>query len=257
MKIQGCGSFFYFLSFFYFPEAVIKKNFYMKKEFFVVAATIISSTLSAQEQDSSKTKQLDEVVITANKYPQKLSSTGKVLTVINRDQLEKNTGRTLAQVLNEQAGLIVNGAQGPLGTSQLIYLRGAGTANTLILVDGIPANDASGITAQFDINHFAIDQVERVEILKGAQSVLYGSDAVAGVINIITKKQGSNKPFGANASIAGGSYGTFKGSAGIGGKTGILTYNLQYSSRTDFQPPGTKQKTSILTTMALSRMRLA
>ena len=88
----------------------------MKKEFFVVAATIISSTLSAQEQDSSKTKQLDEVVVTANKYPQKLSSTGKVLTVINRDLLEKNTGRTLAQVLNEQAGLIVNGAQGPLGT---------------------------------------------------------------------------------------------------------------------------------------------
>ena len=201
----------------------------MKKEFFVVAATIISSTLTAQEQDSSKTKQLDEVVVTANKYPQKLSSTGKVLTVINRDLLEKNTGRTLAQVLNEQAGLIVNGAQGPLGTSQLVYMRGAGTANTLILVDGVPANDASGITAQFDINHFAIDQIERVEILKGAQSVLYGSDAVAGVINIITKKQGSNKPFGANASIAGGSYGSFKGTAGVGGKSGIINYNLQYS----------------------------
>ncbi|HTE09866.1 MAG TPA: hypothetical protein VK645_02835, partial [Chitinophagaceae bacterium] len=69
----------------------------MRKEFFVVAATFISSSLLAQQQDSSKTKQLDEVVVTANKYPQKLSSTGKVLTVINRDQLEKNTGRTLAQ----------------------------------------------------------------------------------------------------------------------------------------------------------------
>lgn len=201
----------------------------MKREFFVVAATVISSALTAQEQDSSKTKQLDEVVVTANKYPQKLSSTGKVLTVINRDLLEKNSGRTLAQVLNEQAGLIVNGAQGPLGTSQLLYMRGAGTANTLILVDGVPANDASGITAQFDINHFAIDQIERVEILKGAQSVLYGSDAIAGVINIITKKQGSSKPLGANAGMAGGSYGTFKGTAGIGGKTGIINYNLQYS----------------------------
>ena len=85
----------------------------MRKEFFVVAAAFISSSLLAQQPDSSNTKQLDEVVLTANKYPQKLSSTGKVLTVINRDQLEKNTGRTLAQVLNEQAGLIVNGAQGP------------------------------------------------------------------------------------------------------------------------------------------------
>lgn len=201
----------------------------MRKDFFVVAATFISSSLSAQQTDSSKTKQLDEVVITANKFPQKLSSTGKVLTVINRDVLERNTGRTLAQLLNEQAGLIVNGAQGPLGTNQLVYMRGAGTANTLILIDGLPANDASGVTAEFDINHFAIDQVERVEILKGAQSVLYGSDAVAGVINIITKKQGSNKPIGVNATLAGGTYGTFKGTAGIGGKTNVFSYNLQYS----------------------------
>ncbi|MEO6314202.1 MAG: TonB-dependent receptor [Chitinophagaceae bacterium] len=201
----------------------------MRKEFFVVAATFISSSVFAQQPDSSQARQLDEVVVTANKFAQKLSSTGKVLTVINRAQLERNTGRTLAQVLNEQAGLIINGAQGPLGTNQLIYMRGAGAANTLILIDGVPANDASGVTAEFDINHFAIDQIERVEILKGAQSVLYGSDAVAGVINIITKKQGSSKPAGFNATLAGGSYGTFKGTAGVGGKTKAVSYNLQYS----------------------------
>ncbi|HTL10465.1 MAG TPA: TonB-dependent receptor, partial [Chitinophagaceae bacterium] len=220
----------------------------MKKKFFVVAATCISSSIIAQQtQDSSKTKQLDEVVVTANKYPQKLSSTGKVLTVINRDQLEKNTGRTLAQVLNEQAGLVVNGAQGPLGTNLLVYMRGAGTANTLILIDGVPANDASGITAEFDINHLSIDQVERIEILKGAQSVLYGSDAVAGVINIITRKQTGNKPLAGNATVAGGSYGSFKGSAGIGGKHNKFDYKAQYSYlRSDgfsaaFDPTGTSK----------------
>ncbi|MEP7280217.1 MAG: TonB-dependent receptor [Bacteroidota bacterium] len=199
----------------------------MKRKFFIVAATIISSHLNAQ--DSSQAKQLDEVVVTANKFPQKLSSTGKVLTVIGRDQLERTTGRTLAQVLNEQAGLIVNGAQSPLGTNQTVYMRGAGSANTLILIDGVPVNDASGISTEFDINHFAIDQIERVEILKGAQSVLYGSDAVAGVINIITRKQDSTKPFGMNSSIAGGSYGTFKGTAGIGAKTKVISYHLQYT----------------------------
>jgi len=172
---------------------------------------------------------MDEVVITANKYPQKQSSTGKVLTVISRSQLEKNTGRSLAQVLNEQAGIIVNGSQNPIGTNQLLYMRGAGAANTLILVDGVPANDASGITSEFDINHFNVDQIERVEILKGAQSVLYGSDAVAGVINIITKKQGSKKIAGLNAVLAGGTYGTFKGSAGVSGSVDAITYNLQYS----------------------------
>jgi vitamin B12 transporter len=201
----------------------------MKKKFFVVAAAVFSSHFFAQAQDSSVTKQLDEVVVTANKYPQKQSSTGKVLTVISRDQLEKNTGRTLAQVLNEQAGLIINGSQNALGTNQAVYMRGAGAANTLILVDGVPANDASGISGEFDINHFSIDQVERIEILKGAQSVLYGSDAVAGVINIITKKQSSNKPFSINATVAAGTYGTFKGMAGVSGKIKAVTYNLQYS----------------------------
>ena len=205
----------------------------MKKKIFIVAAVIFSGQLQAQKPaqviSGDTTKNLDEVVITANKYPQKQSSTGKVLTVINRDQLEKNTGRSLAQVLNDQAGIIVNGSQNPLGTNQLLYMRGAGSANTLILVDGVPANDASGISGEFDINHFSVDQIERVEILKGAQSVLYGSDAVAGVINIITRKQSSNKIAGINAILAGGTYGTFKGSAGVSGSADAITYNLQYS----------------------------
>jgi vitamin B12 transporter len=199
----------------------------MKKKFLFVAATFISSTtLLAQDSTSNS---LDAVVITANKYPQKQSSTGKVLTVITRTQLENNTGRTLTQVLNEQAGIIINGAQNAPGTNQTVYMRGANAANTLILVDGVPANDASGISNEFDLNHFAIDQIESVEILKGSQSVLYGSDAMAGVINIITKKQNSKKPIGFTASLAAGSYGTFKGTAAISGQVKKFTYNLQYT----------------------------
>src|SRR5436190_8410563 len=150
---------------FYF-ESSHKKNIFlkMKKKIFIVAAVIFSGQLQAQKPaqviSGDTTKNLDEVVITANKYPQKQSSTGKVLTVIDRDQLEKNTGRSLAQVLNDQAGIIVNGSQNPLGTNQLLYMRGAGSANTLILVDGVPANDASGISSEFDINHFNVDQIE-------------------------------------------------------------------------------------------------
>jgi vitamin B12 transporter len=198
----------------------------MKKKIFIAAAVVISSQLYAQEDS---TTQLDQVVFTANKYPQKQSSTGKVLSVINREQLERNIGRTLGQVLNEQAGLIISGSQNTLGTNQTVYLRGASEANTLILIDGVPANDASGISGNFDLNQIAIDQVERVEILKGAQSVLYGSDAVAGVINIITKKLNGNKKANINASAAGGTYGTFKGTAGISGKSQVFTYNFRYT----------------------------
>jgi vitamin B12 transporter len=198
----------------------------MKKKIFIVAAAFISSQVQAQT-DSTKT--LDEVVFTANKQPQKQSTTGKVLTIISRQVLEQNTGRSIAQVLNEQAGIVISGAQNPLGANQYVYVRGASAPNTLILVDGVPAYDASGISSEFDINHFAIDQIEKIEILKGAQSVLYGSDAVAAVINIITKKQGSNKAAGVNASLAGGSYGTFKGTAAVSGKADAITYNVQYT----------------------------
>ena len=206
----------------------------MKKKIFIVAAVIFSNQLLAQQKDATatntdSTKSLDEVVVTANKYPQKQSSTGKVLTVITQTQLQNNTGRTLMQVLNEQAGVIINGSQNAPGTNQTVYMRGAAAANTLILVDGVPVNDAAGITGAFDLNHFAIDQIERVEILKGAQSVLYGSDAVAGVINIITKKQNGHKKAGFNAVVAAGTYGTFKGTAGVSGTVDAITYNLQYS----------------------------
>ena len=199
----------------------------MRKEMMFVSAILISSQLTAQSDSTYKS--LDEIVLTANKYPQKQSTTGKVLTVISRQTLEQNYARTLTQVLNEQAGLVINGSQNALGTNQTVFMRGATTANTLILVDGVPANDPSGISSEFDLNHFSIDQIERVEILKGAQSVLYGSDAVAGVINIITRKQNANKPIGFNLNAAAGTYGTFKGGAGISGKSDAISYNLQYS----------------------------
>jgi vitamin B12 transporter len=200
----------------------------MRKEFFVVAATIISSSLLAQQQDSSKTKQLDEVVVTATKTALKQSQTGKVVSVINQETLKQNQGKTLTEILNLQAGMFVNGANNTLGTNQDNYLRGAASGNTLILIDGIPAGDPSQINNSFDLNNVNPDQVERIEILKGAQSTLWGSDAVAGVINIITKK-GGNKPVSPAIGFSYGSYKTFKANAGLNGKIKGFSYNLNYT----------------------------
>ncbi|KYP15307.1 TonB-dependent receptor [Flavihumibacter sp. CACIAM 22H1] len=202
----------------------------MKRTWILVAATVISSPLWSQQLSTdSLPSPLDEVVVTANKISQKQSSTGKSVLIINRTTLEQNAGRTLAQVLNEQAGLFLAGAQNNPGTVPAVYMRGAGSANTLILIDGMPVTDASGISIEFDINHFAIDQIERVEILKGAQSVLYGSDAVAGVINIITRKNASGRPVAINGQLAAGSFNTYKGNLGISGQKGKLNYSAQYS----------------------------
>ncbi|MCW3091064.1 MAG: hypothetical protein JWP81_2133 [Ferruginibacter sp.] len=197
----------------------------MKRKFLLVAAVIISSQLYAQ-QDS--TKNLDELVITATKTSIKQSQTGKVVSVIDQPVLQRGAGRTLTEILNSQAGMYINGANNTLGTNQDNYLRGAATGNVLILIDGIPVGDPSMINNSFDLNSINPSQVERIEILKGAQSTLWGSDAVAGVINIITKKGGVNK-ISPTASISYGSYNTLRASAGINGKIDRFTYNLNYN----------------------------
>jgi len=214
---------------FYLPEAVTKKIFNkMKKKFFVVAAVMISSQLQAQQPADTTVRSLDEVVLTSNKYPKKQSETGKVITVINRQQLERSSGKMLGEVLNAVVGTTITGANNDLGTNQTVSIRGSSAGNVLILVDGIPVNDPSLITNYFDLNLFAIDQVERIEILKGGQSTLYGSDAVAGVINIISRKAGSEL-FNMNAGLTGGSYNTFKQTIGFNGRKKSVDYSLNYS----------------------------
>lgn len=214
----------------FFRKQSRKKAFFMRN-FFVLAAVIIGSQLQAQlvptgrEQDTSL---LDEVVITANKYPNKTSLTGKVVTVITREQLDRSGGKDLSQILTEQAGVYIGGANSNAGKDKSLYLRGADVRHTLITIDGVPVYDPSGIGSNFDIRNLAIDNIERVEILKGSQSTLYGSDAIAGVINIITKKTGT-KPFGANGLLSYGSNKSLRANAGVNGKSSVVDYNLSYS----------------------------
>jgi vitamin B12 transporter len=157
-------------------------------------------------QKNTNANQLEDVIVTANKIEQKQNGTSKVITVISAAQIQQNAGRTIAQLLNEQAGLSLPGALSNLGTVPSIYMRGAASGRTLILLDGAPVGDPSMISNEFDLNLVPLNQVERIEILKGAQSTLYGSDAIGGVINIITKSKG-----GGGGGFSYGSYGTKQG----------------------------------------------
>jgi len=190
---------------------------------------MLATVLAFSQQDTLHGKSLDPVIVTANKTEQKQSTTGKVITVISKEQIEKSTGKTVAQLLNEQAGITINGALNNAGTVQTVFMRGAGSGRTLILIDGIPTSDPSMINNEFDLNLFSLNDVERIEICKGAQSTLYGSDAIAGVINIITVKKDVNKVFNVKATAAGGSYETFKGNVQAYGKIGKLTYTTRYA----------------------------
>ncbi len=197
----------------------------MKKIFLSLAVMAMMQTLFAQKD--SVQNMLDEVVVTATKSPKKLGETGKVVTVITREQIEKSGGKDFVQLLNEQTGITVNGAVSNPGKDKSLFLDGASDKYTLILLDGIPLNEPAGVGGSFDLRLLSLDNIERIEILKGSQSTLYGSNAVAGVINIISKKATTKNPqFNGLATY--GSYNSFKGSANISQKTKVLEYDVNY-----------------------------
>jgi vitamin B12 transporter len=201
------------------------------RKFFAVTALFVSSQLAAQgvgKNEDTTTKTMDQVIVTASKFSVKTTETGKVVTVITREELEKAGSRDLAQVITELGGVFINGYNSNAGKEKNIYLRGAKVDYTLITIDGVPVYDASGIGSNFDIRNIPIDNIERIEILKGSQSTLYGSDAIAGVINIITKKNGV-KPFSFAGAAHYGSFNTWKANAGFTGTYHKLNYEAGYT----------------------------
>lgn len=197
---------------------------------FLLLSVTGSASAFAQTTKDSTGKQLDQVIVTATKYPVKQSQTGKVVIVISHEEIEKSAGKPLGELLGEQAGIIVSGSLNDPGTNQSIFIRGAGSGRALVLIDGIPVNDPTATDNSFDINLIPVTMIERIEISKGAQSTLYGSDAIAGVINIITIKSDVKYPFNVKASASGGNYGTYNANAQVFGKVADqLTYNVRYN----------------------------
>jgi vitamin B12 transporter len=191
-----------------------------------LAVAILFSPLIAQE-NSEKKKQIPplqhEIVVTATRIETPAQEIASSVTVISREELERMKKITVLEALEEILGLIII-QNGPPGGAASTFIRGANSEHTLFLMDGVELNDPISPARSSDLAHFMLDSVERIEILRGPQSTLYGSDALSGVVNIITKKgQGDPK---LSLSSAGGSYGTFINSAGLEGGTEKIHYSL-------------------------------
>jgi vitamin B12 transporter len=152
-----------------------------------------------------------------------LSQLGSSVTVITSKDLEAKQTRTLTDALESVPGLNVTQAGGP-GAITSVFMRGAGANHTKVLIDGIDASDPSSPDGAFDFGRLLTAGVDRVEVLRGPQSGLYGSDAIGGVIDIRTKP--GSGPAQITATTEAGSFATFNQSAGVSGSSGPLSYSF-------------------------------
>lgn len=163
------------------------------------------------DPSAEQTIVLEDVVVTATRTPTRISQLGTSVTVITSKEIEAKQQIQVIDVLRSVPGLSVV-QSGPKGATVSIFMRGTANKHTLILVDGIEFRDPSAPAAESNLSNLTTDNIERIEVVRGPQSVLYGSDAIGGVINIITKK-GQKKPTG-YVSVEAGSYSTKRGVAG-------------------------------------------
>ncbi|WP_367198400.1 TonB-dependent receptor plug domain-containing protein [Amorphus sp. 3PC139-8] len=156
---------------------------------------------------------LPEISVTANLAPTSLDKVGSAVTVITGEELREQKIQFVSDALRQVPGLAVN-RTGPIGQLTQVRIRGSEGNQTKVFIDGVPVNDPA-FGSEFDFSTLLADDVERIEVLRGPQSALYGSDAVGGVINIVTR---TGEP-GTHISgrLEGGSFGTVNGNASISG----------------------------------------
>lgn len=198
----------------------------MRLRSLVLAVTAaLAAPVHAQSDDASK---LDAVVVTATRTAVTVDDALAAVEVIDRDDIERSQARSLPELLRGRAGItLVN--QGGLGKLTTLFLRGAESDHVLVLVDGVRVGSAtSGLVSLQDL---PIAEIERIEIVRGPRSSLYGSEAIGGVIQVFTRRSGAGVHPRAMAGV--GSHGFREASAGIGARNATGWFDVDASAQHD------------------------
>lgn len=187
-----------------------------------LSARAAALALAFSSNTFAQTTPLDPVVVTANRQAMKVSEQLSDVTVLEREDIERTPTTSLGDLLARQPGIEMASNGGP-GTTSSIYMRGTNSGHTLVLIDGMRVGSAT--TGQMSAwSRIPVSQIERIEILRGPGSSLYGSDAIGGVIQIFTRR-GDGEPH-VYAEVGAGNYDTQSAATGFSGQSGGLRYSL-------------------------------
>jgi vitamin B12 transporter len=198
----------------------------------LAVAAVLAAAPRTQLLESQKTQSppppnpRHEVVVTASRLETPAREIASSVTVVAGADLDRTRVANVLEALRDAVGLSVNANGGP-GSASSILLRGSNSEHVLVMLDGVELNDPMNPSRSFDFAHLGLDNVDRVEVLRGPQSTLYGSDALGGVINILTRR-GRGRP-SLSLTTQGGSYGTLSNGLDFGGSAGVFNYSLGLS----------------------------
>ncbi|TDQ29458.1 TonB-dependent receptor plug domain-containing protein [Zeaxanthinibacter enoshimensis] len=212
-----------------------------KRPIIFCSALLAYACVYAQEipGDSAKVEILDEVVVSDSRFALKREYSGKTVISIGPEELQKYSGRSVAEVINTRSGLEIAGSRGRPGEVLGVYARGGRGRQVLVLIDGVRVTDPSSFAQEYDLRYLGTDNIESIEIIKGAASTLYGSNAATAVISITTRKASGETASGNFESSMGTNQShdkqqyklaEFSSNARVDGTLGDFSYKTSFSS---------------------------
>jgi vitamin B12 transporter len=190
----------------------------MRRHLLLTSALALSLAAPAFAQEV-----LPETVVTATRIPTPAERVPAAITVLTRADIEERGYQTLTEALRAVPGVRVAQEGGP-GQRASAFVRGANSNHVLVLLDGVPVNDPSEPNGAFNFGNELLGEIERIEVVRGPASSLYGSGALGGVVNLVTRRAPEGRSFVPFGEVAAGTQRTVRGTAGFAGQSGAVDY---------------------------------